>query len=141
MSSVCWVALFTFNSFYHMIAICYLQSVTCYLSLAFCYLLSVTCYIYLLYDAFYLKLAITCKNLYPFACCCMSPNFFSLSAVRSQEVCRRRSVIKLWNCIQIYWAKMIYRIPPLLLNKRRQAGTELGQPQVGLDFTFLYFFL
>ena len=37
-----------------MIAICYSLSVTCYLSCVFCYLLS---------DAFYLKLAMTCKDL------------------------------------------------------------------------------
>ena len=30
----------------------------------------------MLSDAFYQKLAITCKNLFPFACCCASHNLF-----------------------------------------------------------------
>ena len=59
-----------------MIAICYLLYVTSYMSLAISYLLSLNCYICdLLFDAFYLKLAITCKNLFPFARCCTSRNF------------------------------------------------------------------
>ena len=59
----------------------YLLSITCYL-----HLLSVTCYMLHAFWCFYLKLAITCKNLFPFARCCMSRNFLSISLfVQSQN--------------------------------------------------------
>ena len=51
--------------------------ITCYLTLAICRMLFVTCYMpvaicYLLSITFYLKLGISCKNSFPFACCCLS---------------------------------------------------------------------
>ena len=57
------------NDFTHYLslAISHLISFTCSLYLAICYLLSV---------AFYRKFAITCKNLFPFAHCSTSRNFF-----------------------------------------------------------------
>ena len=58
------------------VAFFYWLSVPYYLSLAICYLLYVICY--LLSEAFYMKLAITCRNLFPFARCCTSRNFYSL---------------------------------------------------------------
>ena len=55
------------NGCYQMIAISHLLSVTRYLLLAKCHLSSFV---------FYLKLPITCKNLFSFALCCMSCNFY-----------------------------------------------------------------
>ena len=55
-----------YYSCYQMIAIFQMLSVNPYLLLAICYLLSYT---------FYVKLAFTCKNLFPFARCCTSRNF------------------------------------------------------------------
>ena len=58
------------RSSYWIIAICYLLFVTCYMPFATCYLVS---------DTFYRKLAIICKNMFPFARCCTSQNFAKLS--------------------------------------------------------------
>ena len=48
---------------------------SCYWIIVNCYLLYVTCFMRL---SFFLKLAITCKNLFPFAHCCTSHNFLSI---------------------------------------------------------------
>ena len=64
------------NGCYQMIAISHLLSVTRYLLLAKCHLSSFV---------FYLKLAITCIHLFPFARCCTSHTFFaeSLCAIKN----------------------------------------------------------
>ena len=54
-----------------LLALCYFLYDTCYMLLAICYLLCVTCCMllaicFLFSDAFYLKLAIPWKNLFPF---------------------------------------------------------------------------
>ena len=92
------MALFTFNSFYQLIAICHLLSITCLMLLAICYLL---------YDAFYLKLAITCKNLFPYARCCTSRNFCCRHYKFCQDVCCSNKCYQV-NCHMLEFGLIIW---------------------------------
>ena len=69
-----------FLTYYLWLAICDLLYVTCYRSLAKCYLLYVTWFRMLSIWNYYLQ------NLFSFACCCTSRNFWYLETVKKFQI-------------------------------------------------------